>query len=127
MLKAQVKIYQITKHPTDEDLANFCTHSCNPYYIKDIVFRFRMSSIYPQPYLMKMNQQRASTLVTINGVNVHIILCSSISNPHYSLWTFPDNKINIEWYERIFMFLVDLADKKLKENSETDITKSIIL
>ncbi len=72
MTKAKIKVYQISKHPTDEDLANFCTHSCHPDYIKDIVFRFQMSSVYPQPYLMKMDQQRASTLVTINGVKVQM-------------------------------------------------------
>ncbi len=83
-----------------------------------------MSSVYPQPYLMKLNQQRASTLVTINGINVHIILCSSMTNPHYSLWTFPDKEENIEWYERIFMFLVDLADEKLKEQKETEMISS---
>ncbi len=120
MTEAKIKIYQISKHPTDEDLANFCTHSCNPYYIKNIVFRFQMSSVYPQTYLMKMDQQRASTLATINGVNVHIILCSSMTNPHYSLWTFPDNEENIEWYERIFTFLVDLAGKKIKGTSPED-------
>ena len=127
MPEAQIKIFPITKHPDDDDLANFCTHSCNPDYIQDIVFRFRMSSVYPQSYLLNMNQQRASSLVTIQGVKVHLILCSSNINQHYSLWTFPNKEENIAWYERIFMFLVDLdIDKKrINEASEkTDIEKS---
>ncbi len=122
MPEVKIKTYHISKYPGDEDLANFCTHSCNPYYIREIVFRFKMSSIYPQPYLMRLNQQRASTLATINGVNVHIILCSSMTNPHYSLWTFPDKEENIEWYERVFTFLVDIAGKRIKGISPAEAT-----
>ena len=120
MKQAEIKIYHITKHPSDYDLSNFCTHSCNPDYIKEIVFRFQLSSDYPQTYLVKLDQQRATKVVTINGVKVHVVLCSSADNPHYSLWTFPDKEENIAWYERIFNCMVDLADGRLKGLSGID-------
>ena len=126
MAEPEIRIYRINRHPTDDDLANYCTHSCNPDYVKDIVFRFQMSSVYPQSYLVKLDQQRSSALVTINGVRVHIILCSSKTNPHYSLYTYPDKEENIKWYEKIFMFLVDLSDAKQKGLTEEEICKKLL-
>ena len=108
MKHSTLKLFSINKHPTDDDIKHYLTHSCNPEYIHKTVLRFGLHCDYPQTWLRSMSFPHAKAEVLLNGVKIHMVLSWNDSMTAWSLWTIPDRKTDLERFEKIFDALVDI-------------------
>ena len=83
-----------------------------------MVFKYQVSSEYPQSYLKQFQLTYSSKLVEINGEKVHLVIMMTPKSFKFEMYTFPDNEVGIAWFERIFTFLVDYSTGHWKESSD---------
>ncbi len=110
----RLKLFRINRKPEMSDLSRYRTHSCNPDFVREIAFKYHLSSAYPQHKLVKLGMPQASAIVDIDGVKVHIIMEWSINIDAFGLWTMPHSEENLAWFSEIFCYLLDIAHKGWK-------------
>jgi hypothetical protein len=95
---------------TEDDFTCNFVHVANQDFIHELVFKYNLSSRYPQPLLCKYKMPIASNLVEINGIEVHLILewYPDLVKYKFGLWAFPNREEHVVKFTSIISILFDI-------------------
>lgn len=119
----RLKLFRIDRKPEMSDLSSYRTHSCHPEFVKEMAFKYHLSSAYPQHNLVRLGIPKASAIVDINGVKVHLIMGWNTAIDAFGLWTIPESEENLAWFSKIFCHLLDTA-QEVYENRALSLKES---
>ena len=109
----KIKVYAVTRYPEDDELVGYRISSCHQDFIKRIILKYQISSEYPQRFLVKIGMSVASKLVDMEGVPTHIFVQYFSESDGFHYFSYPDTQDCIEWFEKVFISLVDIYSAKL--------------
>jgi len=108
--KRNAKYYFLSK-PSQEDFIQGCTSFCDRELLEEMVFKYNLSSQYPDSYIKPYGIVITSKIVNLFNRRVRLALVHSIKFPEeLFMWTHPDNEEGYDWFEYMFNLTMDLVD-----------------
>jgi hypothetical protein len=101
----KIKLYAVTRQPQEDELTGYRISSCHNEFIKRMILKYRISSEYPQQYLVKIGMSVASKLVDLDGVPTHIFIQYFPETNGFHYFSYPTPRIALNGLKRFLKTL----------------------